>query len=130
MAATLDVKIRKELSGDEVVDAALRDYSPGGCRIVSPSPLGTSDRLLIEVPLETGGISRVPARPIWQESVDNEFHIGCQFFNRPSYETLRRIVESAVEPQAEPEQSMRLRPAFWLALVVVVAAATIRGWLF
>ena len=125
------VNIRKELDGDDRAAGTIFDYSPGGCRIVSPSFLGTDGRLLIEIARKGGGVSCFSVQPLWQQLIEDEYHTGCEFMNRPAYETLLQIIETEYTvAEDEPEKSIDLRPCFWLALVVVVVASSIRGWLF
>jgi hypothetical protein len=82
---------RQELMS-EAIGVRFEDYSRGGCRILSPSPLSVGERVMLIVAGPDDETFSLSARAVWQRQVAGGYSIGCCFINNSSYGHLSRIV--------------------------------------
>lgn len=116
--------------GEEEV--CIRDYSPGGMRVLSKTalPEGVALRLRIEAETEHSASLVVVANAVWREKIDEQYQAGLAFRDKDAPRQLAKFHQLAQQQQAEAGGSQpQIRNSIQLAAAAILLLVAALRWL-
>lgn len=116
----LAVEVKEELGTSQWFEATVDNYSSGGFRLQSKTPVAVGQRVLVQMEDADRRQRTVPGRAHWRADSDDGYAVGCSFLNGEGFQKLAAVVGSkTTRREKKGRRSMNLSPLAWLALVSV-----------